>query len=58
MDQTSYKKVEFISSWRTLEYIHMPCEIPVCRPQSFEAPPCARREPLQKPVTIFKAAQT
>lgn len=30
----------------------MPCETPVCRPQSFASPPCARREPLQKPVTI------
>jgi len=32
---------------------YMPYETPVCHPQSFEAPPCAMREPLQKPVTIY-----
>jgi len=34
----------------------MPYETPVCHPQSFEAPPCARREPLQKPVTKFNGS--
>ena len=42
----------------TIKMLHMPCETLVCHPRSFAAPPCARREPLQKPVIIFNRSKT